>query len=114
MIPKIQFHGPSAMAPLIRTITEYTCFEEFSATHQHYTILLVFTNGELSDLQSTIDEVVLASDKPLSIIFVGVGRNKQNFKTLIKLDAEKRELKSTAGVKALRDIVYFVDYNKHK
>ena len=58
-------------------------------THQHYTILLVFTNGELSDFQSTIDEVVNASNSPLSIIFVGVGKNKQNFKTLIKLDADK-------------------------
>ena len=74
----------------------------------------MFTNGELSDLQSTIDEVVNASGKPLSIIFVGVGKNKQNFKTLVKLDADKRELMSTNGEKAVRDIVQFVDYNKHK
>lgn len=50
----------------------------------------------------------------MSIIFVGVGKNKQNFRTLIKLDADKRELKSTHGEKAVRDIVQFVDYNKHK
>lgn len=56
MIPKIQFHGPSAMAPLIRFIKDYTCYEQISATNQFYTILLVFTNGELSDLQSTVDE----------------------------------------------------------
>lgn len=114
MIKKIKFHGPSAMAPLIRFVTDFTSFEKNDKTHQHYTILLVFTNGELSDLQSTIDEVVNAAKTPLSIIFVGVGKEKQNFKTLIKLDADKRELRSSTGEKSCRDIVQFVDYCKHK
>lgn len=113
-IKKIQFHGPSAMAPLIRFVTEMTSHQKIDKTHQHYTILLVFTNGKLSDLQSTIDEVVLAAKTPLSIIFVGVGKQRQNFKTLIKLDADKRDLHSTSGEKSCRDIVQFVDYWKHK
>ena len=114
MVNKIKFHGPSAMAPLIRFVTEMTSFQEIDSTHQHYTILLVFTNGKLSDLQSTIDEVVMGAKTPLSIIFVGVGKHKESFKTLIKLDADKRELYSTNGEKSSRDIVQFVDYCKHK
>lgn len=51
---------------------------------------------------------------PLSIIFVGVGKERDNFKTLIKLDADKRELVSTTKEKSCRDIVQFVDYCKHK
>lgn len=114
MIKNISFHGPSAMAPLIRFTKDFTSFEKNDKSHQHYTILLVFTNGELSDLQSTIDEVVLASKTPLSIIFVGVGKDEQNFKTLTKLDADKKNLVSSSGEKASRDIVQFVDYWKHK
>ena len=41
MIKKIKFHGPSAMAPMVRFITEYTSFEKNDQNQQHYTILLV-------------------------------------------------------------------------
>ena len=114
MIKKIKFHGPSAIAPMVRFITEYTNFEEVNQSQQHYTILLIFTNGQLSDLQSTIDEIIIAAKCPLSIIFVGVGKDKQSFKTLVKMDADKKELRSSSGEKSCRDIVQFVDYCKHK
>jgi hypothetical protein len=44
-----------------------------SPKHQHYSILLILTDGLITDMQKTIDTIVAASDKPLSIIIVGVG-----------------------------------------
>jgi vacuolar-type H+-ATPase subunit F/Vma7 len=41
--------------------------------NQKYNILLIITDGIISDMQSTIDEIVDGSSLPLSIIIVGVG-----------------------------------------
>ena len=40
---------------------------------QNYFVLLLLTDGVLSDMSETIDAVVRASHYPLSIIIVGVG-----------------------------------------
>jgi len=73
-----------------------------------YTILLILTDGEINDMQETIDCVVDASMKPLSIIIVGIGG--ANFDKMVILDADDNPLVSSNGVKMGRDIVQFVSY----
>jgi hypothetical protein len=34
---------------------------------------LIITDGVITDFEKTVDQIVKASDKPLSIIIVGVG-----------------------------------------
>lgn len=59
---------------------------------QKYTILLIITDGIISDLQKTIDQVVYGSELPLSIIIVGVGG--ADFSAMDELDADETPLYS--------------------
>ena len=55
---------------------------------QAYFILLVLTDGEITDMDETIKAIVEASYLPLSIIIVGVGS--ANFSNMEYLDADKQ------------------------
>ncbi|XP_022771115.1 protein BONZAI 2-like isoform X2 [Durio zibethinus] len=74
-----------------------------------YFVLLIITDGVVTDLQETKDAIVKASDLPLSILIVGVGG--ADFKEMEILDADKGEkLESSTGRVASRDIVQFVPF----
>ncbi|XP_047945548.1 protein BONZAI 1-like isoform X3 [Salvia hispanica] len=74
-----------------------------------YFVLLIITDGVITDLQETKDAFVMASDLPLSILIVGVGG--ADFKEMEILDADKGErLESSSGRVASRDIVQFVPF----
>ncbi|XP_022735910.1 protein BONZAI 1-like isoform X2 [Durio zibethinus] len=76
---------------------------------QKYFVLLIITDGVVTDLQETKDALVKASDLPLSILIVGVGG--ADFKEMEILDADKGErLESSTGRVASRDIVQFVPF----
>jgi hypothetical protein len=76
-----------------------------------YEIALILTDGLITDMWDTIDVIVQMSDKPVSIIIVGVGS--QNFDKMDQLDADDAPLQSN-GRLAKRDIVQFVEFNKFK
>ncbi|CAL9094222.1 unnamed protein product [Musa textilis] len=81
--------------------------QSLSNSRQKYFILLIVTDGVITDLQETKDALVKASDLPLSILIVGVGG--ADFKEMEILDAEKGErIESPTGRVASRDIVQFV------
>ncbi|XVF11388.1 hypothetical protein REPUB_Repub08aG0023700 [Reevesia pubescens] len=74
-----------------------------------YFVLLIITDGVVTDLQETKDALVNASDLPLSILIVGVGG--ADFKEMEILDADKGErLESSTERVASRDIVQFVPF----
>ncbi|XVE56494.1 hypothetical protein DITRI_Ditri04bG0014800 [Diplodiscus trichospermus] len=76
---------------------------------QKYFVLLIITDGVVTDLQETKDALVKASDLPLSILIVGVGG--ADFKEMEILDADKGErLESSTGRVASRDIVQFIPF----
>ncbi|XP_057868895.1 protein BONZAI 1 isoform X2 [Cryptomeria japonica] len=77
------------------------------AEQRKYYVLLIITDGVITDLQETKDSIVKASDLPLSILIVGVGG--ADFKEMEILDADKGDrLESSTGRVATRDIVQFV------
>merc|ERR1719433_1234808 len=84
----------------------------FSHNQQNYTILMIVTDGVITDMQKTIDAIVNAGDKPLSIIIVGVGN--ADFENMDILDADDPPLRSSRGKLMPRDIVQFVPYNQFK
>jgi Mg-chelatase subunit ChlD len=53
--------------------TEYTKAEATQDENQKYFILLILTDGDIDDFEKTKDEVVKASELPMSIIIIGVG-----------------------------------------
>ncbi|KAG0327098.1 Copine-2, partial [Dissophora globulifera] len=75
-----------------------------------YMILLILTDGIISDLDDTLCAINEACDAPLSIIIVGVGN--ANFGAMSQLDGDNEEYSGTSGEKSSkqrrRDIVQFV------
>lgn len=63
------------------------------------------TDGEIHDMEETINVICEISDQnlPISIIIVGVGSS--DFSSMCRLDADELELK-----KGVRDIVQFVKF----
>jgi ligand-binding SRPBCC domain-containing protein len=86
---------------------------EVSAYHQSYNILLIITDGVISDMPKTIDEIVRGSDLPLSIVIVGVGD--ADFDSMETLDADTNPLYSKKYRRYMsRDIVQFVPFREFK
>uniref|UniRef100_A0A1J3FL71 Protein BONZAI 3 n=1 Tax=Noccaea caerulescens TaxID=107243 RepID=A0A1J3FL71_NOCCA len=72
-----------------------------------YFVLLIITDGVLTDMAGTLDALVRASDLPLSVLIVGVGN--ADFRQMEILDADNgRRLESSTGRVATRDTVQFV------
>lgn len=95
-------------SPKTHTHTEnYVC-----VTLQQYFVLLILTDGEITDFDQTRDAIVRASRLPLSIIIVGVGP--ADFKAMELLDGDDGVLRSTVGEAVARDIVQFVPYRQFK
>ncbi|XP_004843239.1 copine-2 isoform X1 [Heterocephalus glaber] len=77
-----------------------------------YFILLIITDGVISDMEETRHAVVQASKLPMSIIIVGVGN--ADFTAMEFLDGDSRRLRSYTGEEAARDIVQFVPFREFR
>mmetsp|Transcript_14450 Transcript_14450/g.20368 ORF Transcript_14450/g.20368 Transcript_14450/m.20368 type:complete len:597 (-) Transcript_14450:181-1971(-) len=71
---------------------------------QIYTILLIITDGSVSDVNATAACLSSVSDSPLSVVIVGVGN--ADFSAMQFLD----DFSTQNGT---RDIAQFVEFNKH-
>lgn len=81
--------------------------EEFKRIgKQSYRVLLIVTDGEVTDIEQTKRAISAASDAPLSIVIVGVGN--ANFRVMQDLD----DFLGGAGGSG-RDIVQFVEFSNH-
>ena len=72
-LTKYKFHGPTIFSELVRMATDYTKAEATQGEGQKYFILLILTDGDIDDFEKTKDEIVKASELPMSIIIIGVG-----------------------------------------
>lgn len=104
----VSLAGPTLFGPVI-TAASQTAGQSLGNNQRKYFVLLIITDGVITDLQETKDALVKASDLPLSILIVGVGG--ADFKEMEILDADKGDrLESTTGRVASRDIVQFVPF----
>ncbi|XP_015070748.1 protein BONZAI 1-like isoform X1 [Solanum pennellii] len=102
----VSLAGPTLFGPVI-TSAAHIASQSLTNNERKYFVLLIITDGVITDLQETKDALVQAADLPLSILIVGVGG--ADFKEMEILDADKGErLESTTGRVAVRDIVQFV------
>lgn len=79
---------------------------------QQYFILLIITDGEITDLDETRQAIVSASKLPMSVIIVGVGN--ADFKAMEFLDGDNGVLRSLTNEPVARDIVQFVPFRRFK
>ncbi|KAK4256909.1 hypothetical protein QN277_006570 [Acacia crassicarpa] len=104
----VSLAGPTLFGPVISTAA-LIASQSLSNGGRKYFVLLIITDGVVTDLQETKDALVKASDLPLSILIVGVGG--ADFKEMEVLDADKGEkLETLSGRVASRDIVQFVPF----
>ena len=68
---------------------------------------MILTDGEIHDMDQTVDKIIQAANLPLSIIIVGVGT--ADFSNMGTLDGDNG-LYGSNGAKAQRDIVQFVPF----
>ncbi|VCX38256.1 unnamed protein product, partial [Gulo gulo] len=111
-LPRVQLYGPTNVAPIISKVARMAAAEEHSGEASQYYILLVLTDGVVTDMADTREAIVRASHLPMSIIIVGVGN--ADFTDMQTLDGDDGILRSPRGEPALRDIVQFVPFRELK
>ena len=108
-IQAYQLWGPTNFAPLINHVAGIAQGSLASAQNgQVYFVLLIITDGAITDREDTITAIVAAANLPMSIIIIGVGN--ADFGTMEMLDGDGDALKNSRGEKAVRDIVQFVPF----
>lgn len=95
----VQLSGPTYFAPVINNIVSIAKDKQDG---KHYYVLLILTDGMITDIQRTKQAIVKASALPISIVIVGIGD--ANFKKMHKLDSDHVRL-NVKGREAERDIV---------
>ncbi|CAI2170259.1 16459_t:CDS:10 [Funneliformis geosporum] len=112
-IHSVELYGPTYFSPIINQTAERIKEEVAVGNDNVYYILLVITDGVITDMDSTIRSIVSASVLPLSIVIVGVGN--ADFTNMNILDADDRPLVQKSDYQTRRteivmdrDIVQFV------
>ena len=111
-ITKVTLWGPTNFAPMINDLNREVKENLKNGLVMHYNILLILTDGQINDMQDTIDGLVEASFLPISVIIVGIGNG--NFGNMDILDADDNPLYDRRRRKADRDLVQFVPFNDYK
>mmetsp|Transcript_31385 Transcript_31385/g.34265 ORF Transcript_31385/g.34265 Transcript_31385/m.34265 type:complete len:530 (+) Transcript_31385:81-1670(+) len=106
---RLQLAGPSLLEPTIRHATELA--KKAAESTLNYTIHLIITDGNVQDMEQTIDAIIDASSEPISFIIMGVGGGDEDgeFTNMEILDSDDQLLASETK-QAKRDIVQFVRY----
>ena len=108
MLIELYTQGKQYLCEILKTNRIVILYQAFN-----YNICLILTDGIINDMDATIDEIVRASDQPLSIIIVGVGE--ADFDQMEALDGDITPLFSnTLNKYRNRDIVQFVPFRDLK
>ncbi|CAG8823521.1 11064_t:CDS:1, partial [Dentiscutata erythropus] len=106
-LQNVNLSGPTNFSPIVQTISNN--LKEIVPTQNNvYAILLIITDGIISDLNNTIEAIMNATIYPLSIVIVGVGN--ANFSAMKLLADELLNRKWDVNLQP-RDIVHFVRMN---
>uniref|UniRef100_A0A3B1IYB2 Copine-4 n=1 Tax=Astyanax mexicanus TaxID=7994 RepID=A0A3B1IYB2_ASTMX len=111
-LPKIQLYGPTNIAPIIQKVANSASEEMHIKEAMEYFILLILTDGVITDMADTREAIVHASHLPMSVIIVGIGS--ADFSDMQMLDGDDGILRSPKGEPVLRDIVQFVPFRNFK
>uniref|UniRef100_A0A3Q1BJC0 C2 domain-containing protein n=1 Tax=Amphiprion ocellaris TaxID=80972 RepID=A0A3Q1BJC0_AMPOC len=111
-LPKLQLYGPTNIAPIIQKVANSASQEVHTKEAMQYFILLILTDGVITDMADTREAIVQASHLPMSVIIVGVGN--ADFSDMQMLDGDDGILRSPKGEPVLRDIVQFVPFRNFK
>uniref|UniRef100_A0A7N6FBT3 Copine 8 n=1 Tax=Anabas testudineus TaxID=64144 RepID=A0A7N6FBT3_ANATE len=106
-LKSVQLYGPTNFSPVINHVARYAASVKDGS---QYFVLLIITDGVISDMAQTKESIVNASCLPMSIIIVGVGP--AEFDAMVELDGDEVRI-SSRGKYAERDIVQFVPFRDY-
>ncbi|XP_055045744.1 copine-8 [Misgurnus anguillicaudatus] len=106
-LKSVQLYGPTNFSPVINHVARYAASVKDGS---QYFILLIITDGVISDMAQTKESIVNAACLPMSIIIVGVGP--AEFDAMVELDGDEVRI-SSRGRYAERDIVQFVPFRDY-
>ena len=106
-LDSVELYGPTNFAPVINHVARIATQDKVQPSN--YQVLLIITDGIITDMDATKAAIIAASYLPMSIIIIGVGS--VNFAPMEELDSDKQLLKLGSAT-AKRDIVQFVELNQ--
>uniref|UniRef100_A0A8D2ZJJ4 Copine-3 n=1 Tax=Scophthalmus maximus TaxID=52904 RepID=A0A8D2ZJJ4_SCOMX len=109
-LPQVKLYGPTNFSPIINHAAHFGRQALQQKTASQYFVLLIITDGVITDMDQTLNAIVNASRLPMSIIIVGVGG--ADFSAMEVLDGDDGILRSATGEAAMRDIVQFVPFRQ--
>ncbi|KAM4606381.1 copine-3-like isoform 1-T2 [Polymixia lowei] len=109
-LPQVKLYGPTNFSPIINHVASFANQALQQTTASQYFVLLIITDGVITDMDETRNAIVNASQLPMSIIIVGVGG--ADFSAMEFLDGDDGRLRSQTGKTAMRDIVQFVPFRQ--
>ncbi|KAK1885473.1 Copine-3 [Dissostichus eleginoides] len=109
-LPQVKLYGPTNFSPIINHVAQFGKQAMQQETASQYFVLLIITDGVITDMDQTLRAVVNASRLPMSIIIVGVGG--ADFSAMEFLDGDDGVLRCPTGETAMRDIVQFVPFRQ--
>ncbi|XP_041945072.1 copine-1 isoform X1 [Alosa alosa] len=109
-LPQVRLYGPTNFSPIINHVANIAASAAQQPNASQYFVLLIITDGEITDLDQTRQAIVNSSKLPMSIIIIGVGE--ADFKAMEFLDGDNGVLKSLTGEPVARDIVQFVPFRQ--
>ena len=80
--------------------------------HPSYTILVILSDEDVSDLEETKQALIDADDVPLSVIFVGIG-NRSKFPNMRFVDNFRLDRLEDAKRRDMAQFVHFNRFQKH-
>ena len=69
-VANLQLYGPTNFAEFLRMAASLARAADVSQANQEYFVLLVLTDGVITDMQDTISTIVDASSLPLSVSWI--------------------------------------------
>ncbi|XP_064354320.1 copine-5 [Dromaius novaehollandiae] len=106
-LKSVQLYGPTNFAPVVNHVARAAAAVPDGS---QYFVLLIITDGVISDMAQTKEAIVNAAKLPMSIIIVGVGQ--AEFDAMVELDGDDIRI-SSRGKVAERDIVQFVPFRDY-
>lgn len=111
---RIQLFGPTMFSEVLRTVNVFVSRRTEAAfkagnTTLAYTVLLILTDGAISDYNATLDELIRLSRLPLSVVIIGIGN--EDFGRMKSLDSSKGILRRGTDL-AAREFIQFVPYQE--
>lgn len=134
--PKIEPEEPTNLSAVLDRIRMMMKHQD-KKNYKIYTLMVIMTDGDITDRQDTVDKIVECASYPLSVVVLGIGQGNFDFMEFLETGQKMKEpdngkkkkkeekekgspqrrkvarLKSSNGKEAYRRIVRFVNYHNY-